>query len=70
MSKSRVFKFCKETKLTKEGLETFYFTRDGDELVSGSLSITEQTAREFFETYVELGGKVKTEEILEEVTVS
>lgn len=69
MSLERNIKFCKETKLTKDGLETFYFTRDNDELVSGSLSITEQTAREFFETYVELGGKISKEEILEEVEI-
>jgi len=67
MSHKRHIKFCKETKLTKEGLEDFYFTRDNGELVSGSLSITEQTAREFFETYVKLGGKISHEETLQEV---
>jgi hypothetical protein len=69
MSLERNIKFCKETKLTKDGLETFYFTRDNGELVSGSLSITEHAAREFFETYVELGGKISKEEILEEVEI-
>jgi len=66
---NRKITFCKETKLTKEGLESFYFTRDNDEFVSGSLSITEQTAREFFETYVKLEGKVKYEEVIKEATI-
>jgi len=66
---NRKITFCKETKITKDGLESFYFTRDNDELVSGSLSITEQTAREFFETYVKLGGKVKSEEVIKEVEI-
>ena len=66
---NRKITFCKETKLTKDGLENCYFTRDNDEMVSGSLSITEQTAREFFETYVKLDGKVKSEEVIKEVEI-
>ena len=66
---NRKITFCKETKLTKDGLESFYFTRDNDELVSGSLSITEQLAREFFENYVKLDGKVSTEEVIKEATI-
>ena len=68
MTKKKIT-FCKETKLTKDGLETFYFTREDDSMVSGSVSITEQTARDFFETYVKLGGNITREEVIEEVTI-
>jgi hypothetical protein len=65
------FKLVKKTELTKNGLDEFWFTRDPEgNMISGSLSYSEGTAREFFEKAVELKGETVKEEVILEVTAN
>lgn len=59
------YTFCKETKLTTDGLETYYFTRVDGSLVSGSMSSNRITAKECFEEILKLEGETAKEEVLE-----
>ena len=64
------FKLVKKTELTKDGLDEFWFTRDPEgNMVTGSLSYSEGTAREFFEKVVELKGETVKEEVIKEVEI-
>lgn len=64
------FKLVKKTELTKDGLDEFWFTRDPEgNMVTGSLSYSEGTAREFFEKVVELKGETVKEEVIKEVGI-
>ena len=66
----KTFKFVKKTELTKNGLDEFWFTRDPEgSMVTGSLSYSEGTAREFFEKVVELKGETVKEEVIKEATI-
>lgn len=64
------FTFCKETKITKDGIETLYFTRDhiGD-LVSGSCSFDKDKAESFFDIFVKTKGSTVKEEVLKQVEI-
>ena len=59
------YTFCKETKITTDGLETYYFTRVDGELISGSMSNSLEKAKKCFEEILSLKGKTSKEEILE-----
>lgn len=63
------FTLCKSIELTAEGVSTFYFTRKNGDLISGSMSMNHDTAKEFFKEFVSLGGKTKKEEVLEVVFI-
>ncbi len=70
MEKEKIFKFVKKTEITKDGLDEFWFTRDQEgSMITGSLSYSESTAKEFFEKVVELNGETSKEEIILEVSV-
>lgn len=67
----KTFKFCKETKLTKDGLEEYWYSRDPEgSIISGSLSYSEGSAKEFFDKMIELNGETSKEEIILEVPVN
>ena len=69
--KEKSFKLIKETRLTKDGIDEFWFSRDPEGgIVTGSLSYTEETARQFFERLVELNGETSKEEIILEVPIN
>ena len=65
MSKEKEYKFCKETKITTDGLEIYYFTRVDGSLVSGSMSRDKEVAKKCFEEILSLKGETAKEEILE-----
>ncbi len=65
MSKEKEYTFCKETKITTSGLETYYFTRVDGHLVSGSMSTDEEVAKKCFEEILSLKGETAKEEVLE-----
>jgi glucan phosphoethanolaminetransferase (alkaline phosphatase superfamily) len=66
--KEKSFKLVKKTQLTKHGIDAFWFSRDPEgDIVTGSLSYTEETARQFFEKLVDLNGETTKEEVILEV---
>ena len=66
--KEKSFKLVKKTQLAKDGIDEFWFSRDPEgDIVKGSLSYTEETARQFFEKLVELNGETTKEEVILEV---
>tara|TARA_Y100000389_G_C17095336_1_gene333274 strand:- start:309 stop:518 length:210 start_codon:yes stop_codon:yes gene_type:complete len=65
MSKEKEYTFCKETKITTSGLETYYFTRVDGSLVSGSMSTDEEVAKQCFKEILSLKGETAREEVLE-----
>jgi len=70
MEKEKTFKFVKKTEITKNGLEEYWYSRDPKgNMVTGSLSYSEGTAKEFFDKIVELNGETSKEEIILEVPV-
>ena len=69
--KEKSFKLVKKTQLAKDGIDEFWFSRDPEgDIVTGSLSYTEETARQFFEKLVELNGETTKEEIILEVPIN
>jgi hypothetical protein len=73
MSKQSEFTFCKSTELCQDGTDTFYqtyyFTRKDGDLVSGSMSLSEEKAKDFYDKLIKLGGESKVETILESTMV-
>lgn len=65
MSKEKEYTFCRETKLTTSGLETYYFTRVDGSLISGSMSNDEEVAKLCFKGILNLKGETAREEVLE-----
>ena len=69
--KEKSFKLVKKTQLAKDGIEEFWFSRDPEgDIVTGSLSYTEETARQFFERLVDLNGETTKEEVILEVPIN
>ena len=69
--KEKSFKLVKKTQLTKDGIDEFWFSRDPEgDIVTGSLSYTEETARQFFERLVDLNGETTKEEVILEVPIN
>jgi hypothetical protein len=65
MSKEKEYAFCKETKITTNDLETYYFTRVDGDLISGSMSTDFKVAKQCFEEIISLKGETAREEVLE-----
>ena len=67
MSKTNAepFEFCKETEITKDGINTVYFTRRGGEFCPGSLSYDREHAYDRFKILVAHNGETKKIEVLE-----
>ncbi len=65
MSDKKEYTFCKETKITTSGIETYYFTRVDGSLVGASLSSDKEVAKKCFEEIRNLKGETAREEVLE-----
>lgn len=62
----KTFDFCEESELTKDGLNTVYYTKEQNgDFVSGSLSYNREVAHSFFKLIIESGGTCKKITVLE-----
>ena len=64
------FEFCKETEITKDGINVVYFTRRNGEFCSGSLSYDREEAYGRFKLIVAHNGETKRIEVLETLVVT
>jgi uncharacterized protein YydD (DUF2326 family) len=72
MPKEHTIKFVKKTSLKGKEMkpEIWYYSTDNDSFVDHSLSADEKTARDFYDKYVELQGKMETRETLASTTIN
>lgn len=72
MPKEHTIEFVKKTNLKGKELkpETWYYTTDNGSFVDHSLSAEEKVARDFYDKYVELQGKMESKEILATTTIN
>ena len=64
------FEFCKETEITKDGINTVYFTRRSREYCTGSLNYDREQAYDRFKLIVAHNGETKRIEVLETLVVT
>ena len=70
---TKKFSFVEETQITKQGKQTFWYTRelvgDFNSMVTDSLSFTKDEAQTMFHLIVENGGVMKSERVLKTIEV-
>ena len=71
--KTKTFEFVEETKITKSGKDTFWFTREvaqyGGTIVSESLSYNKEEAENMYHLIVENNGVMQETTILKSIEV-
>ncbi len=71
--KTKTFEFVEETKITRRGKETFWFTREtteyGGTLVSESLSYKKEEAETMYHLIVENNGIMQETTVLKTIEV-
>ncbi len=71
--KTKTFQFVEETQITKDGKQTFWYTKSNqngfNSIVGDSLSYKKEEAEKMFHLIVEHNGVMKQETVLKELEV-